>query len=234
MIGRGMAAHPEVKRVLKKGTLLIIAGSTNGYVAEEVLRSIGQEEGFTRDGFRRGVTVGPGSSVKTTHTTSDVIIRNGKWQDGETIYDMVDELKAGDLILKGANAFDACGRAATQIGHPKGGTIGTGIQTVYGRRVKLIVPVGLEKRVLGNIDDLVRSSIDTDTAGPRLLPLPGEIFTELDAIECLTGAEAFMFAAGGIYGAEGSVYIGVKGDSKQLEAAENLIKEYAKEPPCEI
>jgi hypothetical protein len=214
--------------------LVIIAGSTNGYVAEEVLRSIGQEEGFTREGFNRGLTVGPRSDVKTTYTDIDVIIRHGEWRGGETIYDMVDELKAGDLILKGANAFDTCGKAACQIGHPKAGTIGMGIQTIFGRRVKLIIPVGIEKRVLGDIDDLVRLSIDPDTAGPRLLPLPGEIFTELDAIKYLTGAKAFMFAAGGIYGAEGSVWIGVKGDSEQLEMAENLIKEYVKEPPCEI
>lgn len=229
-----MAAHPEVKRVLEKGTMVIIAGSTNGYVAEEILRSIGQEEGFTRDGFRRGVTVGPGSSVKNTPTTIDVIIRDGEWRGDETIFDMVDELKAADLILKGANAFDACGKAASQILHPKGGTIGTGLQTIYGRRVKLIVPVGLEKRVFGNINDLVSLSIDPDTSGPRLWQLPGKIFTELDAIETLTGAKAFMFAAGGIYGAEGSVYVGIKADRDQLEKAENLIKEYTMEPPCEI
>jgi hypothetical protein len=97
-----------------------------------------------------------------------------------------------------------------------------------------MVPVGLEKRVLGDVDDLVLMCNDVETAGPRLLPLPGKIFTELDAIELLTGAEAFMLAAGGIYGAEGSVWIGVKGESGQVEAAEDLIKEYAREPQCRV
>ena len=41
-------------------TLVIIAGTTNGYVAEEILASLGQGEGFTRKGFRRGTTVAPG------------------------------------------------------------------------------------------------------------------------------------------------------------------------------
>jgi hypothetical protein len=34
-----MVFHPDIKRVLGKGTLAIIAGTTNGYVAEEILKS---------------------------------------------------------------------------------------------------------------------------------------------------------------------------------------------------
>ena len=42
---------------------------------------------------------------------------------GKTIFDVADELAAGDVILKGGNAFDTRGQAAVHIGHPKGGTI---------------------------------------------------------------------------------------------------------------
>jgi hypothetical protein len=234
LIGKALATHPDIKKVLGKGTLVIIAGSTNGYVAEELLQSLGQGKEFTRNGFRRGITTAPGANIEITHTTGDVVIVDGEWQTGKTVYDVADELKTGDLVLKGANAFDACGKAAVQIGHPQGGTTGSVLPAIFGRRVKLIVPVGLEKRVLGDIDDLVLLCNDLETAGPRLLPLPGKIFTELDAIKQLTGAEAFMLAAGGIYGAEGSVWIGVKGESEQVEAAENLIKEHANEPQCRI
>ena len=59
LIGRAMARHPSVRKVLKKGTLVIVAGTTNGYVAEEVLGAIGQAEGFSRKGFRRGTVVPP-------------------------------------------------------------------------------------------------------------------------------------------------------------------------------
>lgn len=34
--------------------------------------------------------------------------------------------------------------------------------------------------------------------GPRLLPVTGEVFTELDAIKLLTGAEPELVAAGGV------------------------------------
>ena len=32
--------------------------------------------------------------------------------------------------------------------------------------------------------------------GPRLMPVVGEVFTEIEAIFCLTGAKAEMVAAG--------------------------------------
>lgn len=234
IIGKAVATHPEINKVLKKGTLVIIAGSTNGYVAEELLQSLGHGKEFSRKGFRRGITTAQGANIEITHTTGDVVIVDGEWQTDKIVFDVADELKAGDLVLKGANAFDKNGKAAVQIGHPKAGTIGSVLPAIFGKRVKLLVPVGLEKRVLGKIDDLVYLCNDGETSGPRLLPLPGKIFTELDAIKQLTGAEAFMLAAGGIYGAEGSVWIGVKGESKQVEAAGNLIKECAKEPQCRV
>jgi hypothetical protein len=37
LIGIALAAHPEIKRTLANGTLVIIAGTTNGYIAEEIV-----------------------------------------------------------------------------------------------------------------------------------------------------------------------------------------------------
>jgi hypothetical protein len=49
----------------------------------------------------------------------DVIGVNGVWQRGRTIFDVVDDLREGDVILKGANALDLeRRRAAVLIGHP--------------------------------------------------------------------------------------------------------------------
>lgn len=234
LIGRAMAVHPDLKGVLKKGTLVIIAGTTNGYVAEEMLKSLGQAEGFSRKGFCRGMTVAPGAKAARVNFPGDVVICDGTWQKGKTIVDVVDELKTGDVILKGANAFDARGQAAVQVGHPKGGTILATLPAVIGRRVRLIVPVGLEKRVLEDVHVLAQRCNAPDAEGPRLCPMPGEIFTELDAIHLLTGAEASLIAAGGIYGAEGSSWLGITGTEEQVQAAAELIHSVAHEPPCEV
>ena len=234
LIGKGMAHHPDVQRVLEKGTLVIIAGTTNGYVAEEVLASIGQAEGFSRVGFRRGVTVAPGAKAAKADLSGDVIVTDGRWQPGKLITDVVGDLKEGDVVLKGANAFDADGYPAVQIGNPQGGTIMAALAAVIGRRAQLIVPVGLEKRVLEPVADLAARCNAPGAQGPRLFPVPGEIFTELDAIELLTGAKACLVAGGGIYGAEGAYWLGISGSEEQVQAAAELIKSVADEPPCEV
>lgn len=232
LIGKAMAQHPTIKGVLEQGTLVIIAGTTNGYVAEEVLKSLGQAEGFSRKGFRRGLTVAPGAKAVKAEFPGDVIISDGQWQKGKTIFDVVDDLKAGDVVLKGANAFDARGHAAVQIANPKGGTIIAALSAVVGQRVQLIVPVGLEKRVLEDVNVLAQRCNAPSARGLRMLPIPGKIFTELDAIGLMTGAEACLLAAGGICGAEGAAWLGIAGSEEQMQAAAKLIKSVVDEPPC--
>jgi hypothetical protein len=234
LIGKGMSQHPGVQGVLEKGTLVIIAGTTNGYVAEEILTALGQAEGFTRVGFRRGVTVAPGSKLAEAEFPGDVVIVDGKWQKGKTIFDAVSGLRAGDIILKGANAFDAYGQAAVQIGATDGGTVHAALSAIYGLRARLIVPIGLEKRVLDDVVELAKLVNAPDATGPRLYPIHGEIFNELDAIELLTGAQAQLIAAGGIYGAEGSGWIAVSGSGEQEDDAAALIRSVRDEPPCEV
>jgi hypothetical protein len=160
-----------------------------------------------------------------------VIIRQGKWIKGKTIFDVAEQLKEGDLILKGANALDLSRRqAAVLIGHPQAGTTGAILQVVAGRRVRLIVPVGLEKRILGDLHELALMLNSPGWDGPRLLPLPGEVFTEIDAIRLLTGACAQLVAAGGVGGAEGCVWLAVEGAKDQLDAAQSLIGSVQGEP----
>lgn len=232
LIGKAMVSHPDIKAALKKGTLAIIAGTTNGYVAEEVLKSLDQANDFSREGFRRGITMAPGAKAGKSEFPGDVIITDGEWQKGKIIFDVEDDLKVGDVVLKGANAFDANGNPAVQIGNPKGGTLFAALSAAIGRRVRLIMPVGLEKRVLEDVFTLARRCNAPDAEGPRLLPVPGDIFTELDAIKLLTGADSCLIAAGGVYGAEGSSWLGVSGTEDQVQAASELIKSVANEPPC--
>jgi len=215
-----------------------VAGTTNGYVAEEILSSINQGEGFSRERFFRGVVLPPGQPLTETGRLSDetqfpgdVVIVNGVWKKGLTIFDVVDDLNDGDIVLKGANALDVSrGQAGVLIGDPYGGTIGAAMQAVVGRRVRLIHPVGLEKRVTGDLKDLARLLNAPGAQGPRLLPTTGDVFTEIDAISTLTGAEAQLVAGGGVSGAEGSVWLAVTGAEEQLKRVDELLNSIASEP----
>jgi hypothetical protein len=242
LIGKALVVHPAIQTALRSGTVAIIAGTTNGYVAEELLTHIGQAQDFARRRFFRGITLPPTRSTTEagrvpdeSEFPGDVIIVKGVWHKGRTIFDVADDLKEGDVILKGANALDLSRkRAAILIGHPKMGTVGAALQAVIGRRVWLILPVGLEKRIPGDLDDLADKLNAPGAHGPRLLPVPGQVFTELDAITLLTGASAELFAAGGVCGAEGSLRLAVSGDTEQLEAVERLFKSVASEPAFEF
>jgi len=108
------------------------------------------------------------------------------------------------------------------------------LSAVVGRRVRLIIPVGLEKRVPEDINSIARIVNSPGSEGPRLLPVSGEIFTEIDALELLTGVDAFLISAGGIYGAEGSIRLGIIGSPQKVERADELIESLAGEPPCEV
>ena len=238
LIGKALVRHAAVTEAIKKGTIVIVAGTTNGYAAQEILSMLGQEKDFKRNHFYRGIILPPGRPVTSTGRISDegkfpgdVIIKNGVFLRGKTIFDVADNLREGDVILKGANAIDIIQkRAAILIGDPKAGTISVSLQAMAGRRVRLILPVGLEKRVYENLDKLAAKMNAPGAKGPRLLPVSGEIFTEIDAIALLTGASTDLVAAGGVCGAEGSVWLAVSGKPAQEKAAEALIKYVINEP----
>ena len=241
LIAKAVVKYPPVIEALESGTVAVIAGTTNGYVAEEILSKVHQLKGFSRKRFFRGIVLPPGGHVTRTGRNAesefpgDVIIREGTWQKGLTIFDVVDELKEGDVVFKGANAVNLpLGQAGIYIGDPSGGTIGAALQAVVGRRVRLILPVGIEKRVYVDLNDIAKRLNVPGVQGPRLLPVPGEIFTEIEAISFLTGAKAEQVAGGGVSGAEGSVWLAVSGGDEQIKSAENLLKSVIREPPFEF
>lgn len=242
MIGKALASHPVVQMALQSQTIVIIAGTTNGYVVEEIFATLDRKGDFPRRRFFRGVTLPPTRATTDTgripdesEFPGDVVLEQGVWQKGKTVFDVLDDLKEGDLILKGANALDlAQKRAAVLVGHPQAGTIGAALQAVVGRRVQLIVPVGVEKRVPGTLDDLAMLLNMPGAHGLRLFPAPGLVFTEIDAVELLTGARADIMAAGGICGAEGSVWLAVSGTTEQVDKANQLLKSVGSETSFEF
>lgn len=237
LIAKAFPYIPEILRALKNQTIVIIAGTTNGYIAEEMLAYIGQSEGFSRQGFYRGVTLPPNASPNPSpkEFSGDVVIENGNWVRRKTIFDVADQLNQGDIIIKGANALDLVNRkAAVMIGHPKGGTIQASLTAVIGRRAVLYLPVGLEKRICGNLDSLCAVVNSPDATGPRLMPVQGTIITELDAIRILSGCQAELIAAGGVCGAEGGYWIAVTGADDQVSNAADILRSVADEPPFEL
>lgn len=236
LIAKGVANHPDVLRALSEGTVVICKGTTNAYVVEEIL---GKE--IRRTDYVTGA-VAPVTLQGQSPTSAklpDVILEHGQIVEGANSKEIVPKLKTGDVFIKGANALNyERDQAALLIGHPTGGTIGAAIGVLVARRVRLLVPVGLEKNIPGDLNEIAACMADvdeTDESDPRhvptLWPVPGEIFTEIEAIQLLCGCEVVQTAAGGIAGAEGAVRLLIKGGKDQIKSARALIADVQGERP---
>jgi len=228
LIARGVAAMPIVRQRLEQGMILLCQGSTNGYVCEELL---GQP--VDKRAFLAGRTL-PAKDPPAfpSERKPDVVLKDGRlWTEGDKVAALA-EMQTGDVVIKGANALNyENGVAGVLIGHPAGGTLAALLGPVYGRRLILIIPVGLEKCVAFDIRKVAeRLRASSPAAGPTLWPLRGIIVTEVEALRTLTGVEAYQTASGGVGGAEGAVRLVLEGASQQVEAALAIVAEVQGEP----
>ena len=230
LIAKAVAQMPIVKNALANGMVIIIKGTTNAYVAEEIT---GQK--IERAEFVTGRITGQGAKLLPKgKTIPPIILEKGKVVD-IPLADAAKKLKAGDVVIKGANALDYKNRlAAVNIVDPAGGTTGITMPFIVARKAYLVIPVGLEKLVAGDIVDLtlkMREPVESLNMIPSMWLLTGEIVTELEAIKILTGATAFQSSAGGVGGAEGGVWLVFRGTRDQVERAMELAKSVKGEPP---
>lgn len=224
LIAKGLSQNPVIKNAIENHKLVVIAGTTNSYIMQELC------PGFCAQGFWRGTTTAPGRALAIGNVF-DCVVTKGGVDTSRDIFAIAPELSAGDVILKGANAVHiASGEAGVLIGSDVTGTIGACTPAVIGRRVQLILPVGVEKRVDEPIAALAQAANAPDGAGPRLYPAPGKAYTELDAIAELSGCRARIAASGGVLGAEGAVYFLCEGTKEQLAKCAEIMRSVIKEP----
>ncbi len=230
LIARGVKNHPAVKSAYNNGTIGITRGTTCSYVAEEFL---GYElESFS---YTTGITLpkDPCPEIESPKTKiHDIIIRHGEiHMDGETVIEAAKNMNPGDVIIKGANALNYEKQiAGCLVGHPTGGTVGGFWGPLYGKKIKLIIPVGLEKEITADIIKISTICMD-ENPWNVLMPMTGIIITEIEAINILTGSSAYQIASGGIRGAEGAVRLHINGTYEQINNVKRILAEIENEPP---
>ncbi len=230
LIARGVKNHPAVKTAYNTGNIGICRGTTCSYVAEEFL-----EYNLENFSYTTGLSLPANPSPKIEAPSAkihDIIIRKGEiHMDGETVNEAVKNMSPGDVIIKGANALNYEKKVAgCLVGHPAGGTVGGLWGPIYGKKIKLVIPVGLEKEISADIIRISSNSME-ENPGNTLMPMTGIIITEIEAIQILTGADAYQIAAGGIRGAEGAVRLHIMGTHDQVDNAKKIFSEIENEPP---
>lgn len=235
LIAKGVAQMPILQKAMKEGTVVIARGTTNTYVAEELT---GQK--IAHGAYVIGWT-GParnGKELAPKEKVDDIVLVNGKVQAGASMDDALKTLKTGDVVIKGANALDLGHKTAGVLigGGPDStsGSSGKFMSVVVARKAHLIIPIGLEKQVGGDVVDIankMREPLESLNKIPSMFLLTGHIMTEIEALELLTGCTVFQAAAGGIAGAEGGARLICRGTREQVQKALSIIESIQGEPP---
>ena len=231
LLAKGVAALPVVRRALEGGMILVCKGTTNAYVVEELTG-----QAINQGAYVLGRTLPAKADTAGVFEGSlpELVLVQGQPAQ-MSMKEAVSQMRCGDVVIKGANALNyEAGVAGLLVGHPEGGTIGLVLGPVYGKGLHLVIPVGLEKEIAEDIRELAALiNEDPETSRPAmasLWPIEGEIVTELEALELLTGCEAHQISAGGVCGAEGASWFAVWGTAPEVAACKALVEGIQGEP----
>ncbi|MBN1858103.1 hypothetical protein JW848_02735 [Candidatus Bipolaricaulota bacterium] len=241
LIAQGLARHPVVSHALEQGRILVTLGTTNAYVAEELVgRPIARQAfaaGFI-DG-RWNINAKLGSALSAPEgSRNEALLGHGEIliDHGTAMSPPPDPIQLletlgrvpGDVIIKGGNALDPFGNVGVLMAHPGGGTVGKYYALALARGIPLIIPIGLAKMILGSVLDLApemgQASLDRAMGLPcGLHPILGTIITEIEALDLLYGVDAFHVASDGVGRGVGSVSLLLKGEQESVERAFDAI-----------
>lgn len=225
LIAKALLHHEKIVQARTLGIIVISLGTTNAYLAEELLK---REVPKAR--FAAGMIDGQGTCVvPKKERTGSIVLRNGEVTD-EDAEKITRSMGPGDVFLKGANALDLNGKAWVMLASETGGTMGHVLGTLMARGVPIIVPVGLEKYVPEPLDKVSTIAgihqMDCSIGMPvGLMPVPGEVVTEREAFELLGDVKVYLMGAGGIGGGEGSYTFLIEGDEEEVGNIFNIVKE---------
>jgi hypothetical protein len=232
LIAKGVAAMKEIKDARKSGYTIICGGTTNGYVAQEIL-------GVT-DIPPQKYTAGTICSRVLCTTDMDkrspfpIILFKGE-RVNKTIPEALNDFHLQTVIIKGANAIDSKGKVGIISSGFDGGTMGATLGIAVSQGLKYIVPVGLEKFVSSVEESCAWTGAKTLDysmgADFGMFMVPNAlVVTEIEALRILTGVNSKHVASGGIGTCAGAVVIVSEGAEADVKKAISLIESIKGEP----
>jgi hypothetical protein len=225
LIAKALLNHPKIKRTRSSGVIVINLGSTNAFVAEELLK-----KEISKERFVAGMIDGKGACVvPRNERLTSIVIRDGKVSD-ENPEKVTRTMGPDDVFVKGANAVDKNGVAWVMLASETGGTVGHVIGTLMARGVPIIIPVGMEKFVPDSLNKAASKTgiyqVDYSTGSPiGIIPVNGEVVTEKEAFRLMGNVEVYVIGAGGIGGGEGSYTFLIEGDEGVVKDIFDRVKE---------
>lgn len=219
LIAKAVVKMPEVVDAFKNAYLVLAGGTTNAYIAQELLNDFSIKPqnatvGISCDGVLCITAQG------TRKTFPNVFYKGKPCQ--KTIKEALSDYDSYAVVIKGANAFDKDGNIGILTGGFDGGTVPNFIGPVTYRGYKYIAPVGLEKQVESvkesalALEGTTHVKYSLGTSCGMYCLANADIVTEIEAIDMLFACEAKVVCRGGIGGNEGAVTLAVDGEDKDI------------------
>lgn len=228
LIAKGVAQLPAVKKAMADSRIIVVGGTTNGYVAEELAGiKLKKTTSYTIGIISEGI---PTLSNEGERIPPCVITKGKAEGDDYNWKDALKDIKAGDIFIKGANAIDYTGLVAVLASNNTGGTIGGVWGILMQRGIEIITPVGLEKLIpdVREAVEFMRGRSTDDAIGDKvgLMPVMGAtVVTEITALKLLYNVEAKCIAAGGIGDSQGAITLVLDGAEGDVKRALNAVRE---------
>ncbi len=233
LIAQGVAVHPIVTNVMKEGTVVVTLGTTNGYVASELLG-----EPIDQGAFAAGVINDRWSINARLGEATDLVLKDGT-QIPFAEEAVLGSLTAGDVIIKGGNALDPFGTVGVLLAAANGGTVGRYVPTAIARGVDIVIPISVAKSVHTPIIDLALEmgshKLEISMGLPcGMYPLIGYVVSEIEALELLFDVRAMHVCSNGIGIGKGSVSLLIEGEEEHVRTAFERVQQLAKLPEIPV
>ncbi|MFH0897168.1 MAG: hypothetical protein V1850_03855 [Candidatus Bathyarchaeota archaeon] len=242
LIAKAVVRLEVVEKALKNGIIAIGTGTTNTFVAEEILGKKMDPSDMV------GGVLTPEGLAGSTRKTLSLIFVKGELKPDLKPQDVYDKMGEDDVFIKGANALDVNGEVGILIGSPDLGVGGMGDLLARGitTGITIVVPVGLEKLIptpmLEASAECGRKRIQhhhhhrnrVNPCGLFVVHGNKVVVTEVEAVKILSGAPAVPVSAGSVNGAEGAFLFVVKGDEAKVKKAVEIINSVKGQPPIKV
>ncbi len=226
LIAKAVAQLPEVAYARQHGKIVIALGTTNAFVAEEIL----QQPLAKKDNYVGGMITGSKLAVLPASQMAQPVVLVKGQRSELSIPEVIAQFGSDDVYIKGANAVDPEGNVGILLASETGGTtVGKALPIIFSRGSKLIVPVGLEKLVpsvreaASKCGTRVFKYADGMKVGYMAI-VSAKVITEVQAFQVLANVLATPIASGGIWGSEGSMTLSLEGDEESITQAWELVR----------
>ncbi len=232
LIARGTAALPQVQRAAGHGLLVVNLGTTNAYLAEEILGQPVDPQKFCAGYVGSGL-----EAVPAERRGAPLVLLDGRpTQLG--MDDVLARMGRDDVLVKGANAIDPAGVCGVFMASETGGTVGKLCAAALARGVEIVIPISVAKSVHTSVAWLstqmgTRRLAHASGLSVGLYPLVGTAVTEVVAVELLYGVCAYHVAGGGVGPGRGGVVLLLEGEKISVDRAFQDLQRLAESEPPE-